>query len=147
MDSGKLKIQTSDEFEAERLSVQWEWNYQPRSDKWSLSARKAYLRLYAFKPINPDNNEKFIPRTVSIINQMVMYVEINVATMKMYIGNMADGQLSGLTYLSINSYSTFGIKMQNGEKFLITIQSGYKHMECHYISKLCRCNPCGICMG
>ena len=123
-DSGKLKIQTSDEFEAKRLSVQWEWNYQPRTDKWSLSTRKGYLRLYAFKPINPDNNEKIILRAGNTITQRVMRTKINVATIKMDIGNMANGQLSGLTHLSTNSYSTFGIKMQNGEKFLFYNSNG-----------------------
>jgi beta-xylosidase len=43
----KFFIQTNDEFSTTTLSSQWEWNYQPRNDKWSLKNRKGWLRLYA----------------------------------------------------------------------------------------------------
>jgi beta-xylosidase len=37
--------QTSDEFSAEPLGPQWEWNHNPDDDHWSLTARDGYLRL------------------------------------------------------------------------------------------------------
>ena len=43
--------QTSDDFNSPTLAPQWEWNYQPRADKWSLTERPGWLRLHAFKPI------------------------------------------------------------------------------------------------
>lgn len=48
-------IQTSDSFSGSTLSVQWEWNYQPRKEKWSLTERPGYLRLYGFRPLEKDN--------------------------------------------------------------------------------------------
>jgi hypothetical protein len=43
--------QSSDNFSAATLGPQWEWNYQPRSEKWSLTARPGWLRLGAFAPL------------------------------------------------------------------------------------------------
>jgi beta-xylosidase len=37
--------QTSDEFNSEDLSPQWEWNHNPDDAHWSLTARYGYLRL------------------------------------------------------------------------------------------------------
>jgi beta-xylosidase len=37
--------QTSDEFNGEQLSPQWEWNHNPDDAHWSLTARYGYLRL------------------------------------------------------------------------------------------------------
>ena len=42
--------QTDDEFDETSLPPQWEWNYQPRADKWSLTERPGWLRLHAFQP-------------------------------------------------------------------------------------------------
>ena len=35
----------SDDFARATLSPQWEWNHQPRSDRWSLTERPGRLRL------------------------------------------------------------------------------------------------------
>ncbi len=45
----------SDDFNEAILPHQWEWNYQPHTDKWSLTERKGWLRLHAFKPIEQNN--------------------------------------------------------------------------------------------
>ena len=37
--------QTSDEFSSPTLGPQWEWNHNPEDARWSLSARKGFLRL------------------------------------------------------------------------------------------------------
>ena len=46
-----IKMQTSDEFSSGKLGVQWQWNQQPRADKWSLAEHPGFLRLYAFRPL------------------------------------------------------------------------------------------------
>jgi len=38
--------QTSDEFEAGKLGLQWQWHANHQEDWYSLSARKGWLRLY-----------------------------------------------------------------------------------------------------
>lgn len=115
----KLVIQTSDEFKSTALAPQWEWNYQPRADKWSLTERKGFLRLHAFKPIKPDDPIKIILRAGNTITQRSMRTKANVVTMKMDIGKMENGQFGGLTHLSTESYTLLGVKQENGEKHLV----------------------------
>lgn len=38
---------TTDEFNTQKLGLQWQWNHNPDSEKWSLKARKGYMRLKA----------------------------------------------------------------------------------------------------
>lgn len=39
--------ETSDEFNAKTLGLQWQWNHNPDDKKWSLKERKGYMRLRA----------------------------------------------------------------------------------------------------
>jgi len=39
--------QSSEDFNGPKLGLQWEWNYQPRKDMWSLTERPGWLRLHA----------------------------------------------------------------------------------------------------
>jgi len=108
-----LNIQTDDDFNAPKLSVQWEWNYQPRKDKWSLAEHEGFLRLYAFKPIKPDDNRKIILRAGNTLTQRSMRTNNNEVTVKLNIGNMANGQFAGITHYSTISNSMFGVKQVN----------------------------------
>jgi beta-xylosidase len=119
MNNDKLSIKTSEEFESAYLNVQWEWNYQPRMDKWSLTDRKGFLRLNAFMPINPDDKNKILLRAGNTLSQRSMHTKENSVTIKMNIENMADGQYAGLSHLSTTNPTTFGIKQDNGIKLLI----------------------------
>ncbi|MGF7230426.1 glycoside hydrolase family 43 protein [Arachidicoccus sp.] len=121
----KLYIQTSDEFSTSRLGVQWEWNYQPRPDKWSLIEHKGFLRLYAFMPIHSNNNKKdIILRAGNTITQRSMRTSSNVATVKIDITHMADGQFAGVTHFSTNTNSLFGIRQENGIRTLVYDDNG-----------------------
>lgn len=120
----KLFIQTTDDFNSTKLSVQWEWNYQPRSDKWSLTDRNGCLRLHAFTPINQDKKEKLILRAGNTITQRSMRTRENIVSVKMDIEQMKDGQYAGLTHLSTKNYTTFGIKQENDSRFLMYDYNG-----------------------
>jgi beta-xylosidase len=115
----KIRIQTNDDFSGKSLSPQWEWNYQPRSDKWSLTDRKGFLRLYAYQPIRLKDNAKILLRAGNTITQRSMRTKANVVTVKIGISKMVDGQCAGLTHFSTTSYSTLGIKQEKGEKNLV----------------------------
>jgi beta-xylosidase len=120
----KLKIETCDEFKSTNLAPQWEWNYQPRADRWSLTDRKGFLRLNAFQPINPSDSKKIILRAGNTITQRSMRTKANIVTVKMEIDNMSDGQYTGITHFSTEKYSTFGIKQENGERFKVYDYNG-----------------------
>lgn len=122
--SRKAFIKTSDDFETATLKSQWEWNYQSRADKWSLTERKGFLRLHAFKPINPDKKEQLLLRAGNTITQRSTRTSSNTAIMKMDIKNVSDGQCAGLTHFSTEHYSTIGIKKQHGMSYLVYDDNG-----------------------
>ncbi|WP_207632754.1 glycoside hydrolase family 43 protein [Foetidibacter luteolus] len=120
----KLSIETNDEFNTAKLNVQWEWNYQPRADKWSLTERKGHLRLYAFKPLDDGNKVPQILRAGNTITQRSMRTRLSIVTVKMDVDSMANGQCAGLTHFSTACYSTLGVKQQNGKKYLVYDNNG-----------------------
>lgn len=107
--------QTDDNFDGPKLGVQWEWNYQPRKDKWSLSERPGFLRLHAFKPLQPDNLKK----AGNTLTQRTMRTKSNVATVSFDLSGMQNGQVAGLSLYSVD-FSTIGARRENG---VITLES------------------------
>jgi beta-xylosidase len=120
----KLFIQTSDEFNSSKLNVQWEWNYQPRADKWSLTEHNGFLRLYAFTPLHSGNEKTVILRAGNTLTQRSMRTSSNIATVRLDISHMADGQFAGLTHFSTTSNSLFGVKQENGALLLSYSNNG-----------------------
>ncbi|MCE1155319.1 MAG: hypothetical protein LWW91_04235 [Bacteroidales bacterium] len=121
-----FRIETNDEFNSEQLNRQWEWNYQARSDKWSLSDRRGYLRLYAFQPIRPDDPGNIILRAGNTLTQRIMRTRSNTASIKLDLSGMANGQQAGLTHFSTTSYSTLGVEQKNGINYLVYTHNNEK---------------------
>lgn len=103
--SAKLSPQTNDEFSNKFLLPQWEWNYQPRSNNWSLTERKGWLRLKAFKPIEENN----LLKAGNTLTQRSYRTAVNEVIIKVDISNMTSGQKAGLCHFGSPSYSSFGI--------------------------------------
>ena len=112
--------QIDDRFDQAALSVQWEWNYQPRKDKWSLTERKGFLRLHAFMPVKPMDSadkRKLLYRAGNTLTQRSMRTAENKVIIKIEIAGMANGQFAGLCHFS-GTYSSFGIKQDEGKRIL-----------------------------
>ncbi|MGQ7946602.1 glycoside hydrolase family 43 protein [Flavobacterium sp. WC2509] len=107
-----LYPQTSDDFDKKKLGLQWEWNYQPRMDKWSLTERKGWLRLHAFKPIEKGN----LLKAGNTLTQRVLRTSLNEVIVKLDLSGMADGQKAGLTHFGSPNYSTIGVSFEDGVK-------------------------------
>lgn len=97
--------QSSDDFSAAKLPPQWEWNYQPRAEKWSLSERPGFLRLKAFKPLRPDD----LKTAGNTLTQRVMRSADNVATAALDLAGLAEGQIAGLCYIA-REPARFGVR-------------------------------------
>ena len=104
--------QTSDDFSNAALSPQWEWNYQARSSKWSLIERKGWLRLHAFQPLVKYN----LLAAGNTLTQRTYRTRSNEVVVKMYVGNMSDGEVAGLSHFGSPSYSTFGITCKGAKR-------------------------------
>jgi beta-xylosidase len=107
--------QTSDEFESEQIGPQWQWNHNPRNERWSLSEHPGHLRLYASSPVGEGGFWK-APNTLS---QRIMGKGEGQVTAKINIEGMVAGQFAGLCRFS-GQYVLLGIKANEaGEKQLI----------------------------
>jgi beta-xylosidase len=113
-DKKAATIQTSDEFSKTTLSPQWEWNYQPRDDKWSLKERKGWLRLHAYKPLDQNN----LLKAGNTITQRSFRTSSNEVIIKIDISGMADGQKAGLSHFGSPNYSTLGVVCDGASKAL-----------------------------
>ena len=109
-----VKPQTSDEFTDTLLLPQWEWNYQPRSDKFSLSQRLGWLRLYAFMPIAKDE----LSSAGNTLTQRSYRTSNNEVIIKMDIGKMADGEYAGLCHFAPPNAASIGIVQKGTKRFL-----------------------------
>jgi beta-xylosidase len=91
------------------------WNYQPRADKWSLTERRGYLRLHAFKPLVEST---FFKAGNTICQRYIKSDKIQV-DLKMDISAMAVGQEAGLSHFNGGKdYCTMGVKMTDHGKII-----------------------------
>ncbi|HLL69732.1 MAG TPA: family 43 glycosylhydrolase [Micromonosporaceae bacterium] len=95
---------TNDDFSRTTLRPQWEWNYQPRADRWSLTERPGYLRLRAFAPLRPHT----LNRVGNVLSQRSFKSISNTATVRLELAGMIDGQHAGLCHFS-NVYAGLGV--------------------------------------
>jgi beta-xylosidase len=98
--------QSSDDFHETNLPPQWEWNYQSRADKWSLTGRPGWLRLHAFKPLAPED----LLKAGNTLTQRSLRTATNEAILKLDVAGMADGQRAGLCHFSPPYYSSLGVR-------------------------------------
>ncbi len=101
--------QSDDEFSSPTLAPQWEWNYQPRAEKWSLTERPGWLRLHAFEPIQPGDFFK----AGNTLTQRSMGTGGGEVVIKLDGTGMADGQTAGMC-IFWKAFCTLGIAQQNG---------------------------------
>jgi len=95
--------------------VQWEWNYQPRADKWSLTERPGWLRLHAWKPLRNDD----LKAAGNTLTQRTMRTSKNVVTVELDPAGLADGQVAGLCHYT-RFYATLAVRRENGQ---LTLES------------------------
>ena len=112
--------QSDDEFAATALPPQWEWNYQPRADHWSLTERPGFLRLHAFKPLRTDD----VMSAGNTLTQRTMRTKENVATVALDLTGMADGQVAGLCHFAKDN-GTLGVR-QTGSALALEFTHGKK---------------------
>ncbi|PTY03112.1 beta-xylosidase [Verrucomicrobia bacterium LW23] len=108
LDGKRVTPQSSDDFSAPQMAVQWEWNYQPRAGKWSLTERPGFLRLHAFRPLQPDN----LMKAGNTLTQRCFRTSDNRVLLKLDLSGMADGQNAGLCHFA-KTHSALGV-VQDG---------------------------------
>ena len=114
-------LPTSDEFESSTLGMQWGWNHNPDSTKWSLTQNPGYLRLSTAKVVTNlrDARNTLTQRIFAYYSRTF----VTTATTKMNIDNMQDGDVAGLALFQ-NPYAFIGIEKINGLKYVVMVNNG-----------------------
>ena len=103
----------SDDFDNPVLGPQWQWNYQPRTEMFSLTERPGWLRLKAFRPLENDR----LLKAGNTLTQRSFRSKANEVTIRMDISQMTDGQHAGLCHFAAHS-GCLGVVRENGQLFL-----------------------------
>lgn len=117
----KTTLPTSDEFDDQTLGMQWGWNHNPDSTKWSLTQRKGYLRLTTAK-VTSNLREARNTLTQRIFANRDQNIP-TVAVTKMDISKMKDGDIAGLAVFQ-DPYAYIAVQEQNGEASVIMVNNG-----------------------
>jgi len=103
----------SDEFDKPALSREWQWNHQPDNTRWTLTKNPGYLRLYASEA------DDFFS-ACNTINQRHFKSDSTIATIKIELSGMINGQHTGLVHFTGGTgYGSLGIVMKNNKKALV----------------------------
>lgn len=105
------ELTRSDDFDAPRLGLQWEWNHNPDNSKWSLSERPGHLRL---KTASVTNSWRSARNTLC---QRLVEGGPVVVTVKMETSGMVDGDVAGLGMFQIGD-SSIGVTA-NGDRTIV----------------------------
>jgi beta-xylosidase len=92
----RTNLAASDSFKGPALRPEWEWNYQPRPDTWSLTEHPGSLRMRAFPPLKPGDFHT-IP---NVLRQRSFRTSHNEVTVKLDLSGMVDGQQAGLAHFA-----------------------------------------------
>ena len=107
------RLQRSDDFDASRLGPQWQWNYEPRKEMFSLSERPGWLRLKAFVPLK----QGVFLTAGNTLTQRSFRSKHNEVIVKLDISHTADGLHAGLVHFASQSAS-IGIVNRQGQNYL-----------------------------
>lgn len=102
--------QTSDEFNAAALGLQWEWNHNPVDDDWSLTDRPGFLRLRALPATD-------LLHARNTLSQMLADPALD-ATALLDTKGMADNQKAGLCMLC-GDPSWIGVARAQGRRNIV----------------------------
>jgi beta-xylosidase len=114
-------LPTSDEFNETALGMQWGWNHNPDSTKWSLTQRPGYLRLTAAKVVTNLHEalNMLTQRPFTNYDQSIPTIGIT----KMDVDNMKDGDIAGLAVFQ-DPYAYIAVKQDKGSQQLIMVNNG-----------------------
>jgi beta-xylosidase len=114
-------LPTSDEFSTTTLGMQWGWNHNPDSTKWSFTEDPGYLRLWTAKVVDS------LPKARNTLTQrMFAYYSdtlASIASTKMDIGHMKEGDVAGLAVFQ-DPYAFIGIQKVTGRSYLVMVNNG-----------------------
>jgi len=82
------KMVTNDDFDDDKLKLEWQWNHNPIDEAWSLSARRGWMRL---------KTSRVVPNLFLAPNTLTQRMEgpTCTGTIKVDISHLHDGDVAG----------------------------------------------------
>ncbi|MBA7713187.1 hypothetical protein ES703_122187 [subsurface metagenome] len=114
-------LPTSDEFEDSELRLQWGWNHNPDSTKWSLTDNPGYLRLSTVKPVTslPEAQNTLTQRIFAYYSKTVA----STAAINIDVDNMKEGDVAGIAVFQ-DPYAYIGVRKTNDSNYLLMVNNG-----------------------
>ena len=114
-------LPASDEFSDKTLGMQWGWNHNPDSTKWSLTRRPGFLSLETTRVVSklPEAPNMLTQRIFANYDQTIP----TIGTARLEIKNMKDGDVAGLAVFQ-DPYAFIAVRQNKGSKFLIMVNNG-----------------------
>lgn len=114
-------LPVSDEFNNTMLGMQWGWNHNPDTAKWSLNAKPGSLRLATAKVVQnlPEARNTLTQRPFAKYDRKTP----TLATTKMDVSHMQDGDVAGLGVFQ-DPYAFIALKQVNGKCYIAMYNNG-----------------------
>jgi len=118
-DSGKRTIE-SDDFLADRLKINWQWNHNPVDGSWSLTERKGFLRL---------KTSRIVTNLYAAPNTLTQRMEGPVCSgvVALDISKMKDGDVAGFS--AFNGHSALLSVVREANKKYITMSTNVVELD------------------
>jgi beta-xylosidase len=114
-------LPTSDEFDSTKLGMQWGWNHNPDSTKWSLTQNPDHIRLTTAKVVTNLRNARN-----TLTQRIFAYYSRTLpttATVKMEITGMLDGDVAGIAVFQ-DPYAFIAVKKIGGVHYAVMVNNG-----------------------
>ena len=107
-------IVSSDEFDSDKMNIDWQWNHNPINDAWSLTERPGFMRL---------KTSRVVPNLYVAPNTLTQRMEGPECKgiVKMDISKMKDGDVAGLSAFNGDA-GVVQVKKQ-GKKLILVAES------------------------
>ena len=108
------EIVSSDEFDSDKMNIDWQWNHNPINDAWSLTERPGFMRL---------KTSRLVPNLYVAPNTLTQRMEGPECKgiVKMDISKMKDGDVAGLSAFNGDA-GVVQVKKQ-GKKLILVAES------------------------
>jgi len=111
----------SDEFDNAALGMQWGWNHNPDSTKWSLTQKPGYLRLTTGKVVSNlrEARNTLTQRAFAYYSKIIP----TIAVTKIEVDQMKNGDVTGLAVFQ-DPYAYIAVKQTNGSRYIVMVNNG-----------------------
>jgi len=121
-------LATSDEFDGEKLGPQWNWNHNPRNERWSLKARPGWLRITASKPVGEYKPTAAFWKAPNTLSQRHLGVTAGSATTMIDLRGLKAGTYAGLVDFS-GTFALLGVREDSGGAVKLVLNiNGTEHI-------------------